>query len=56
MFLYCNIFGVIAQLVECLHGMQDVSGSSPLNSKKLILIGMMKIKLKNTQNNMKYYY
>lgn len=30
-----NILGAIAQLVERLHGMQEVSGSSPLGSTKL---------------------
>ena len=30
-------FGVIAQLVEHLHGMQGVSGSSPLGSIKIFL-------------------
>ena len=31
-------FGAIAQLVEHLHGMQGVSGSSPLGSIKIKLI------------------
>ena len=31
--IYCNFnFGAIAQMVEHLHGMQGVSGSSPLGS------------------------
>ena len=29
-----NFFGAIAQLVERLHGMQEVSGSIPLSSTK----------------------
>ena len=27
-----RVLGALAQLVECLHGMQDVSGSNPLCS------------------------
>ncbi len=32
----CNPFGELAQLVERLHGMQEVSGSNPLFSTILI--------------------
>ena len=33
---YAHLFGGIAQLVERLHGMQEVSGSIPLTSTKIL--------------------
>ena len=33
-----DLFGAIAQLVEHLHGMQGVSGSSPLGSIQFLFI------------------
>ena len=35
-----NYFGAIAQLVEHLHGMQGVSGSSPLGSIRIFFISI----------------
>ena len=37
-------FGAIAQLVEYLHGMQGVSGSSPLGSIKIFLVLTINLK------------
>tara|TARA_B100000575_G_scaffold294674_1_gene313056 strand:+ start:9045 stop:9209 length:165 start_codon:yes stop_codon:yes gene_type:complete len=47
-----SLYGAIAQLVEHLHGMQGVSGSSPLSSIKFFVmagihftLALLKIKL-----------
>ena len=34
--LTMTIYGAVAQLGECLHGMQEVEGSSPSSSTKLL--------------------
>ena len=44
-------FGAIAQLVEHLHGMQGVSGSSPLGSIRIFTIYTNILTKSSKQNN-----
>ena len=47
-------FGAIAQLVEHLHGMQGVSGSSPLGSIRISLVIPISLN-ENTQEYSMYF-